>query len=425
MKWAVAIIIVLGSALALWFALKMSGARAEYVPVQPAMRPSQEAEADVAALATAHNAFGFALYEQLHKENEPNVFFSPSSIALTLSMAAAGAEGDTLSQMLDVLHWKQPEPRLHAASGAMLYKLFVWSHAGQHLRLANSLWLRQGEPVNPNFIKTLDDYYGSALHMANFAADPRGVERQINQWVAQHTNGRIDQLMKPGTIDPQMTALVLVNAMHFQGKWHEPFEPHDTKPEMFELSGGNRISVPMMQQTTWLSYHRDAKWHAVELEYHGGGMSMVIILPLVQHDLREIEPLLGDETTWAWLDKPEGREVELWLPKFTFRARMDLIEPLTAMGMTDAFDHRSDFSRMTTNDQLFINACAHEAWLRVDEEGTEAAAVTEMEMAAEAIDQEEEGLIKFHVDRPCVFAIRHNPTGRILFLGRLGDPTRP
>jgi len=412
----------------------------EYKIPRPEAPPTAQAEEDVQQLVAAQNAFAFAMYEQLRQtEANPqaassqstppvNLLFSPTSIALTLNMAAAGADGPTRDEMLTTLQWPLSEKRLHPAAGALLVELYDTSDSRRdadgppyQLHLANGLWTLPDYPIESTYTQTLRDHYASQLHTADFAAHPDKAAEQINQWVAQHTAGQIAELVSPGSIDPKRTRLMLVNALYFKGTWVDQFQEHATETEPFKLSGGGERRVPMMKRKDSMNYHAAKTWHAVELDYRWGDLSMVIFLPRGDRPLRVIESQLDDDSMWSWLEDPSDQMVDLWLPRFDFSSQVDLKPLLSAMGMSDAFDVNADFSRITTGERLFISRAVHEARLNVNEHGSEAAAATALMM--ESISEvAPDGPPVFHVDQPCVFAIRHKSTGLILFLGRLTDP---
>jgi serpin B len=239
----------------------------------------------------------------------------------------------------------------------------------------------------------------------------------INDWVAEQTEDRIEDLIPPGVLGAA-TRLVLTNAIYFNAAWAQPFEASATQDEAFHLLDGGQVTVPMMHQTESFGYLAGDGYQAVELPYEGHELSMVILLP-DEGGFEAFEAGLDAAQVEAILQETSDRQVALALPRFEFEAQFSLADTLGAMGMPDAFSDQANFSGMTGTRDLFISAVIHKAFVAVDEEGTEAAAATAVVMVEGAMPAEP---LEVRVDRPFLFLIRDIQTGTVLFLGRVMDP---
>jgi len=377
-------------------------------------------DADLASVVAGSNAFAFDLYRQVAAD-PGNLFFSPYSLTSALAMTSAGAAGDTASQMAAVLHFSLPPARLHPALNRL--DLELASHAqGQAFSLhsANALWGQQGFAFQPAFLETLAVDYAAGMHLVDFRSDPQAARAAINAWVSQQTQQRIQDLVPPGAVDP-LTRLVLANAIYFKADWAEPFTPEATRDQPFTLLDGSQESVAtMFQQSSFRYAEIGARAQLLELPYAGNDLSLLVILPAPgQFDALQAD--LGAGRLNVAADSLSSREVQVWLPKFHFEYALALNPNLAALGMTDAFDpNKADFSGMDGQRDLYIGSVLHKAYVAVDEQGTEAAAASAVGMQSLAMPVASP--VEFKADRPFFFLIRDNPTGTVLFLGRVIDP---
>lgn len=378
----------------------------------------QVGEDDLAALIEGNNAFALDLYRFVAEE-EGNIFYSPYSISLALAMTYAGARSETEAQMADVLHFDLPQDRLHPAFNALDLALASRGEEeeGFRLHIANAVWGQEGYEFLSDFLQTLAENYGAGLRVLDFKAEPEESRAIINDWVAEETEERIEDLLPPGTIDPN-TVLVLTNAIYFNAAWEHPFQEGATKDGTFYLLDGQEVTVPMMKQEKFLAYGEGDDYQALELRYEGEELSMVILLPQ-EGEFEEFEGTLDARRIEAMVQDMEFTSVNVTMPKFSFEWDVSLEEALAAMGMPAAFGAGADFSGMTGSPDLFIDDVVHKAFVAVDEEGTEAAAATAVVMAESAPLSPAE----FTVDRPFIFLIRDRETGTILFIGRVMDPS--
>ena len=397
----------------------------------------EDTQQDLNQLACDNSNFAFDLYRTLsgEKVKEENLFFSPFSISQVLAMAFAGARGETERQMSETLRFGLAQDRLHPAfSGldAVLRSRGEDSYTSPdpddestafRLNIANAIWGQEGYKFHDDYLNALKNNYQGELRRLDFHSVPEESRVAINDWVDQETEGKIKSLFPQGSID-SLTRLVLTNAIYFNGGWYNPFFEEATEEQPFYLLDGNEIKVPMMtarHREGAYKYARESGFQAVTIPYATYGMSMIAFLPdKGKLDGLESSLTAGNLDQIEW----EGRDLTLNMPRFEFRSEFSLKGTLTGMGMPDAFSKSSaDFSGMTDEEALHVSAVVHKAFVSVDEEGTEAAAATGLTATPEDYGRPpplEPITVTF--DRPFMFLIRDEPTGTILFLGRVMDP---
>jgi serpin B len=356
------------------------------------------------------------------------MFFSPHSISLALAMASVGARGETAAQMASALHFTLPPERLHPAYDALdlaLSSRGASAPLGTHpftLSVVNSMWAAPDMALAPSFLDTLATSYGAGVRLTDFGADPASALLAINGWVSDETHTRIPTLLSKDDITRD-TRLVLVNAVYFKAGWAAPFPKYATAPAPFHASAGD-TTVEMMHAAGGFAYAEAPGWKAVALPYEGNELSLVAVLP---DDLATFEAsLTGDPfRAIAPVRLPASTEVQVSLPRFTIDgASFSLRDALEARGMVLAFDpFFADFSGMAPAENVFISSVVHQAFVAVDEDGTEAAAATAVVLSdSGSATAPPEKVIDVTFDRPFVFFIRDNATGAILFLGRVARP---
>jgi len=379
-------------------------------------------ELDKGIVAQDNNKFAFDLYSQV-KQKEGNLFLSPFSISTALAMTYAGARGNTETQMADTLYFSLSQERLHPAFLTLMQGLRADSaRSGYELSIANALWGQGGYKFHGAFIDITKNYYEAGFKEVDFVKNTEAARQTINQWIEAKTKDKIKELIKPGVLT-EFTRLVLTNAIYFKGKWISQFKKESTKPEPFELISGDKVQVSMMNQTKEFNYSENENIQILEMPYDGNKLSMVILLPKEKKGIRELENLLKAENLKTWLSTLRKREVIVSLPKFKMTSEFLLNEALKALGMTDAFDRTSaDFTGMTPDPVgLYISEVIHKAFVDVNEEGTEAAAATAVDMTLKAAMMLESKPV-FRADHPFVFIIRDKSSDSILFIGRVMDP---
>lgn len=368
-----------------------------------------------------NHKFAFDLYSQVGK-GDGNLFFSPLSISTALAMTYAGARGNTEAQMAQALHFSLSQERLHPGYSVLMQELQAEpAQSGFEFSIANALWGQSGYEFHKEFIDTTREYYDAGFKEVDFVKDAEQARGTINSWVEAKTRDKIKELIKPGILT-DLTRLVLTNAIYFKGQWMSQFKKERTRPEPFELMSGEKIEVPMMNQTRELNYSEDETAQILEMPYEGNQLSMVIFLPKEKKGVKDLESLLGAETFKNRVSALRKQDVIVSLPKFKMTSEFFLSKELKALGMTDAFDTElADFSGMTPDPVgLYISEVIHKAFVDVNEEGTEAAAATAVVMTLTAMMPEPKPV--FRADHPFIFIIRDKGSDSILFIGRVMDP---
>jgi serpin B len=323
--------------------------------------------------------------------------------------------------MAQALHSAFPQERLHPAANALDQALMGRGSGdeGFKLEIANSIWGQQGMAFQPEFLDTLATNYGAGLRLLDFKAAPEPSRATINAAIAQQTHDKITDLLPNGSIDTD-TRMVLANAIYFNAKWAAPFEKENTRDGTFTPEQGSPVTVPMMTHQANYAYLAGQGFQAIGLPYRGG-VSMLAILPDAGQ-LAAFEAGLDEARLQSIVDGLANRQVLLTMPKFEYHSdSISLRDQLIALGMADAFDpDAADFSGMDGKRDLFIGNGFHKAMVRVDEEGTEAAAATAVNMQATSalIDPP----LTLALDRPFVYLIRDDATGALLFMGRVANP---
>jgi serpin B len=384
--------------------------------------------ADLEELVAGNRAFAADFYQAV-RDRDGNLFYSPYSLSTALAMTYAGARENTAIQMADVLHLSLPQERLPPAFNALDLELASrGSQSGGadepqpfQLSVANSLWAQYDYPFLAEFMDLLARNYGAGLRLADFASSPEPARQEINDWVYRETQEKISDLIPEGAID-ELTRLVLANAIYFKADWIQPFAKESTQDAPFTLLDGSQVQVSMMAHAKprSLNYASGEGFQAVELPYVGDQISMVVLVP-DKGRFADFEAGLDGAFLGAILSSLEPRTVDLRLPKFNFESEYDLRDTLSAMGMPDAFDaDLADLSGMDGTQLLYIGNVFHKAFVAVDEKGTEAAAATAVVVQLESAIMQD---IVLTVDRPFIFLIQDKPSGAILFMGRVLDPT--
>ncbi|KAK1135328.1 serpin B6-like [Acipenser oxyrinchus oxyrinchus] len=276
------------------------------------------------------------------------------------------------------------------------------------------------------FIQDTKKFYQAELEAVDFVTASEAVRQNINSWVQSQTQDKIQNLLAEGTVDA-LTRLVLVNAIYFKGNWGKKFSESETRERAFRLSKNGTKPVQMMQQEAKfnLTFIPEVNSQIIELPYVGNELSMLIILPMGIEDdstgLEKLERELTFENLMEWTkpEKMDNNEVIVTLPKFKLEETYDLKSVLISLGMVDAFDvTKSDFSGMSSNNELVLSKVVHKSFVEVNEEGTEAAGATGaiMMVCCARIP------VHFNADHPFLFFIRHNKTRNILFYGRFSSP---
>lgn len=379
-----------------------------------------------AGAARASNRFGFELYEQV-KAGQNNVVCSPAGAAIALSMASAGARGKTLEQMTNVLHVDATQAAAsHASFGSLLATLNRRNgREGVALEVADRVWGDEGVDFESDFLSVQRTDYGAALETVDFGHEPEQARNEINEWGAARTHGRITELLPQGSVHAG-TRVVLANAVYFKGAWAEPFSLGATSEQPFSSPVGD-VPVKMMATTRMLKHADVSGASVVELPYKGG-LSMVVMLPADPAGLDAMETrLVGSYDDWVRALR--FKRVDLWLPRFSDTSKLSLGHALEAMGMGTAFGQHADFTGMAErkpgDPPLVIDQALQQAFIEVDEVGTEAAAATAMAITMDIMSaRPEPEHVVFRADHPFAYVIRDVETGVVLFAGRVVEPPK-
>jgi len=393
------------------------------VPQEPPAGSGPEMDAEDS------NDFALAMYAQLC-QMPGNVFFSPFSIRTALGMTYAGARGETAAQMSKALRFATADETLHSGFSRIIQRLNAGGGGRYEIAVANALWAQDGPVLQAGFLDLIARCYGGALHLVDFVGAADAARTTINHWVEDRTRQKIRDIVPPGGVDAE-TRLVLVNAIYFKGKWVLQFRKAATRDEPFYVEGGGEVLTPLMHQLEENSYLQANGYQAVDLAYVGGDLSMLVLLPDQKEGLRDLEQALSVQTLNDCVARMNVRPIELFLPRFKMIwGTVDMCTCLKALGMTLAFDRsQADLSGINgrqapSQEALFISRVLHKAFVEVNEEGTEAAAATAINMTLGMAVSLSNRVPVFRADHPFLVAVRDRKSGTILFLGRVADPTR-
>ncbi|MCK4671976.1 MAG: serpin family protein [Candidatus Aegiribacteria sp.] len=378
----------------------------------------------VQELVRGNNEFALDLYEEICDiQDSDNIFFSPYSISSALGMTYAGAEGQTAVEMAEVLHFTLPVEITNRAFNSLTEILssgeLVRAESGDPftLSISNGLWMQNGFNLLDEYVAEVTMYYSAAVRNLDFINDPDGSRETINEWVAESTLDRIQNLIPSGVLNDD-TRVVLTNAVYFKASWLKPFHERATSNAPFLLTDGSTIDVPMMSQTDYFRYVSTEGCSTVELDYAAGNASMLILLP--DGDIEEFQQDFNSDLLETIRRRLSSIRVSLSMPKFEFSRSMQLSQILRILGMESAFGSGADFSGFTGSPDLFISEVLHKAFVKVDETGTEAAAAKAVVMGITAIPEEP---VEMNINRPFLFFIIDRESGCILFMGRIMDPS--
>ena len=364
---------------------------------------------DVSSVASANIKFGFKLLQDL-REREPggNIFISPLSISIALTMTYNSAVGETERAMAEVLEIDELDLSTINQSNKALRDSLENPDPKVEISIANSIWSRQGVEFNPEFLERNRAFFGAEIASLDFS-DPQATEI-INEWVDTNTNGKIEKIVE--RTNPQ-TLLFLINAIYFKGNWQDEFDKSMTRPGTFHLPNGSEKRVEMMRREGEYPYFRGENFEATSLPYGDGRMSMYIFLPNHNSNLNKFLRDLNAESWEDWISEFQERRHDMILPRFKLEYEVSLNDTLEALGMGIAFGGGADFSGMGPS--LFISEVTHKTFVEVNEEGTEAAAVTAV-VGVKSLPS------VFRVDRPFFFDIHDAETETILFMGTVTEP---
>lgn len=375
----------------------------------------QIARVDNNAIVNQNNQFAIDLYNQLQREISGNLFFSPYSLSTAMAMTYEGSRNQTAIQISQVFHFPQPPGSLYPEFTSLLND--IKSRNSSQLYLVNRLWGQSGYRFQEPFLQITKNHYNAQLNQVDFMGDHEKSRQIINDWVSQETNHKITDLIPPGILD-RLTRLILTNAVYFSGDWLSPFPEKYTQDGIFNLPSGETISVPMMHHpNVSINYHSLPEVQIIELPYSDGNLSMIILLPAEGTDLPTFAQNMTIANFQNWLHRLEYVNLEIWLPKFNFSSSFNLKSTLSYMGMESAFTETADFSGISSEKPFFLYDVVHQAFVNVDEKGTEASAATGVIVGSRSSIRD-----RIHINRPFMFIIRELDSGTILFMGSVVNP---
>jgi serpin B len=374
----------------------------------------------ISAHVNANNQFALDFYSNIRNKEDGNIFYSPYSISTALSMTYEGARGQTADEIQSVFHFSSIDSERRSSTAAIYNSLNKWN-ARYKLHTANALWVQEDYPISDEYTDTIERYYVGKASNVDFAGATEQARQTINSWVEQKTNYKIKDLFPQGSLG-SLTRLVLTNAIYFKGTWVKQFDEAKTMDEDFRVSSGQTVRVPMMRLTgneAVFNYSETGELQVLEMPYEGGDLSMIILLPK-DDNIESLEESLTLENLNQWKASLREQRVDVYIPKFTFESKYFLNENLKEMGMPLAFTEAADFSGISGERDLYIAIVVHQAFVDVNEEGTEAAAATGVGIATTSMPPPAP---VFRADHPFIFMIQERGTGNILFMGRVVNPS--
>jgi len=369
-----------------------------------------------AKVIQTQNDFGLELLKSVfQKEDAPNVMISPASVSIALGMAYNGAETSTREAFETLLDYEGLSREEVNEITRELIHVLVTNVKGNLLEIANSMWYHEGFPVEEDFISLNSHYYDAEVREIDFGHAE--AVKTINDWVSGHTHGKIDKIID--SIDPEVM-MFLINAIYFNCVWETEFDPQDTyRAPFYHEDGSSFGQVDMMHLKSTLNASFTEDFAAVELPYKNGKFSMFLFLPEEGKGVGDLVSALDGNTWSQWLEGfSEVEKFTIEMPKFEFEYERSLAEDLKSMGLDVAFsDTEADFSGISP-EYLYITDVIHKTYIKVNEEGTEAAAVTAVVMGVTSA-----GPVNYlRLDRPFLFAITENSSQSILFMGKVAEP---
>jgi serine protease inhibitor len=371
--------------------------------------------ADQVSLIKSENTFAFDIFKKTieNSESSENVVISPLSISCALSMTLNGANGTTRDAMMEALRVNELTPEIINESYKDLSEALLNVDKRILISIANSVWSEKNFEVKIPFKNILTEYYDAESRSFDIT-DPLAYE-EINNWIENKTNGLIKDMLD-GLSDNAV--MLLINAIYFKGKWKSQFDKNLTADKTFYKADGTSVEAPMMKQKSDFAVSEGDGYIFAEFPYGQGNFVMDVILPEGNDDINTLIHLLNNESFNACLGQMVTRETDLTFPRFKYGFKKELNEILTDMGMGIAFTDNADFSGIS-DISLLINRVLHQAFIETNEEGTEAAAATVVEIGETSVNPNP---ITINLDHPFLYLIRETSTNSILFIGKVADP---
>jgi len=362
------------------------------------------------------NVFGFDLFRKINETEiaAKNLFISPLSISMALGMTLNGANANTLDEMKAAMYFSSLTNDEINKTYRYLLDNLISLDPKVVMEIANSIWYRNTFNVLPDFLTTNQTYFDAEVSPLDF--DDPASKDVINKWVSDNTNSKIKTIIDE--ITPEMV-MYLINAVYFKGQWKYQFDKSDTYEAEFEKSDGSKKSVSMMKLESDINFLSNELFRAVELPYGKGNYSMIVMVPKDNYDVNDIIEELNEDNWNSWMDAmAESEDAKIHLPKFKFEYEIKLNDALQALGMSDAFQPGiADFTRINSDGGLYISEVKHKTFVEVNEEGTEAAAVTSVGIGYTSMP--DNYLI---ANKPFLFVIKEKNTKAVIFIGKIMEP---
>ncbi|KAL6485868.1 hypothetical protein MHYP_G00052600 [Metynnis hypsauchen] len=382
--------------------------------------PSHDGDDNLSHKLAPHNAdFTFSLYKKLaaHPDVQgKNIFFSPLSISMALSMLALGAKGETHSQIFSTLGYSALTPDQVNEGYEHLFHMLGHSEDTMLLEAGSAVAVREGFKPVDKFLKDAQHYYQGEAFSVDFSK-PEVAVQEVNKYIATKTKDMITDMVKE--LD-QDTVMMLINYMFFRGKWKIPFKMGRTQKADFHVDENTKVTVDMMENTGFYKFYDDRNnFSSIIMVPYKGNTSMMIVLP-DEGKMQEVEKNINKEHLKYWSDRLQRSYVDLFMPKFSISSAFSLADTMKEMGIVDAFSGTADFSGITEAKNVMVSKVLHQAVLKVDEEGTHAAAATTIEMVVMALPTMP---LPMRLNRPFLAFIVDHSTESILFMGKITNPT--
>jgi serine protease inhibitor len=382
-------------------------------PFTPNIRELTPAEK---GLVEADNRFGLKLFKEVvfEEDTDKNIFISPLSVSMALGMTYNGADGSTEEAMRTTIELSDLTLEEINESYKSLIEYLVGLDPDVEFDIANSIWYYELYTFEEDFLDMCETYFNALVSGLDF--NNPSAKDIINDWVSENTNGKIEEIVDNIGAD---IVMFLINAIYFKGTWTYEFDENLTHEDTFHLLDDSQVLCDMMEIEGEFKYFNNSDFQIIELPYGSECFSMNIILPRPEKNIDSLISEFNQENWNQWIDSLSTHGVNLQLPKFTLEYEKLLNDVLSSLGMEVAFNPGlADFTKMYKGPyNLFISKVKHKTFVKVDEEGTEAAAATSVEMGITSVNP------FMRIDRPFIFAIRENYSGTILFIGKIVNPT--
>ncbi len=369
-----------------------------------------------AKIIAADNQFGFELFQKVNAaaDDSKNTMISPMSVSLALAMLYNGTDGNTKTQIENMLHKENLTPDDINRSYKDLVEGLTSHDPKVELMISNAIFYRNTFNVKNDFLTTNQTFYNAEVASLDFSKTTETLNT-VNSWVNNKTKGKIDKILDQ--VNPE-DIMYLLNAIYFNGEWQYRFDTKDTKNQPFTKEDNKVIQVPTMSIENKFNFFANQTFQMLEMPYGSGKYSMLVFLPSSGKTTNDVISMLNSENITDWLSKMTEVDKKVYFPKFEFKFDKSLVEVLKSLGMTDAFTGSANLSGIADGGNLQVSEVMHKTYIKVDERGTEAAAVTEVTIIYTSIGPDN----SFRVDHPFVFAIREKDTNSILFIGKVMNP---